>query len=118
MMLLTGSSAFGGSIPSLFISKSKIFEAERLSKQTLFHDHDYAMKSGEKSFITEVLFIIWLQMQFIPKYDQLRIKAHYDRAILVLVGGHASHIPPRVVAYADSQRIIILRLGAPLFRIS
>jgi hypothetical protein len=66
MTLLTGISAFGYSIPPLFISKNKIFEAERLAEQQLFHGHDYMMRSAEKTSISEVLFIDWLQTQFIP----------------------------------------------------
>jgi hypothetical protein len=56
----------GYSIPPLFISKNTIFEAERLAEQQLFHGHDYVMRNAEKTFITEVLFIDWLQTQFIP----------------------------------------------------
>jgi hypothetical protein len=47
------------------------------------------MRSAEKTFITEIMFIDWLQTQFIPKNDQLRIKAHYDGSIVLLIDGHA-----------------------------
>jgi hypothetical protein len=70
------------------------------------------MRSAEKMFITKVLFIDWLQTQLIPKNYQLRIKAHYDGSIVLLIDGHASHITPRVVAYASSQQIILIRLVA------
>jgi hypothetical protein len=66
MTLITGFSAFGYSIPPLFIGKNTIFDAERLAEQSLFHSHDYVMRSAEKTSITEVLFIDWLQTQFIP----------------------------------------------------
>jgi hypothetical protein len=36
MTLITGSSAFGDSIPPLFISKNKTFEAERLPNKNYF----------------------------------------------------------------------------------
>jgi hypothetical protein len=67
MTLLKDIPAFGDSIPPLFISKNKTFEAERLTEQELFHDHDYLMRSAEKTFITEVLLIDWLRTQLIPK---------------------------------------------------
>jgi hypothetical protein len=59
MTLLTGVSAFGASISPLFISKNKnkTFETERLAKQQLFHGHNDVMRSAEKTFITEILFI-------------------------------------------------------------
>jgi hypothetical protein len=37
---------------------------------------------------------------------------NYDGPILLLVDGHASHITPRVLAYAASQRIIVIKLVA------
>jgi hypothetical protein len=61
MRFLTGISAYGGSIPPLFIIKSKSFEAEKLTEQQLFHSHGYVTKSAEKTSITEVLFIDGLQ---------------------------------------------------------
>jgi hypothetical protein len=48
-------------------------------------------------------------MPFIPKHNQLRIKAHYDGPIVLLIDGYASHITPRI-ASAGSQRIILIRL--------
>jgi hypothetical protein len=66
MTLLASISAFGDSIPPLFISKSKRFEAERLAEQQLFHGRGYVMKTAEKTFLSEVLFIDWLQTQFTP----------------------------------------------------
>jgi hypothetical protein len=76
------------------------------------------MKSAEKMFITDVLFIDWLQTQFIPKNDQFHIKAHYDGPIVLLIGGHASRITPRIVAYAGSQPIILIGLVAHSSHIS
>jgi hypothetical protein len=40
----------------------------------------------------------------------MRIKAQYDGPIALLIDGNASHITPRVGAYAGSQRIILVRL--------
>jgi hypothetical protein len=76
------------------------------------------MKSTEKTFITDVLFIDRVQTQFIPKNDQFRIRAHCDGPIVLLTDGHASHITPRIVAYADSQPIILIKLVAHSSHIS
>jgi hypothetical protein len=38
-------------------------------------------------------------------------KAHYDGSIVLLLDGHTSHIPPRVVAYARSGRMISIGLA-------
>jgi hypothetical protein len=116
--LLTGVSGFGDSVAPLFISNNKTFEAERLAEQQLFHSHDYVIGSAEKTFVAEALFIGWLQTQFIPKTDQLRIQAHYDGPLIFLIDGDDSHITPRVVAYTGSQRIILIRLVAHSFHIS
>jgi hypothetical protein len=58
------------------------------------------MRSAEKTFMTEVLFIDRLQTLFIPKNNQLGIKAHYDGLIVLLIDGHAGHITPCIVAHA------------------
>jgi hypothetical protein len=76
MTLLINFSAFGDSIPPLFISKNKTFGAKRLAEQQPFHGHDYLVRSAEKTFITDVLFGDWPHARFIPKNDSLRIKAH------------------------------------------
>jgi hypothetical protein len=76
------------------------------------------MRSAEKTFMTEVLFIDWLQTQFIPKNDRMRIKVHSDGRLVLLIDGYASHIPPRVVVHAGSQRIILIRSVAHSSHIS
>jgi hypothetical protein len=48
----------------------------------------------------------------------LRIKAHCDGPIVLLIDGHASHITPRVVAHAGSRRIILIRVVAHSSHIS
>jgi hypothetical protein len=59
-----------------------------------------------------MLFIDWLERQFIPKNDELRRKIKYDGPIILLVDGHASHITSRVLPDAASQRIIVITLVA------
>jgi hypothetical protein len=48
----------------------------------------------------------------------LHIKAHSDGLIVLLIEGHASHITPRAVASAGSQRIALTRLVAHASRIN
>jgi hypothetical protein len=76
--LASAISGFADSTHLLFITKGKTFETERLAEQQLFHGHNYVMRSLEKTFMTRVLFIDWLQTLFIPKTDQRRIKASYN----------------------------------------
>jgi 4-hydroxybenzoate polyprenyltransferase len=109
---LTAISAFGDSNPPMFISKSKIFLSEVLIEQQLYHGHDYIIRNSAKTFITEVLFIDWLQTQFIPKTDELRRIIDYGGPIILLVDSHTSYITPRVLAYAASQKIIVIKLVA------
>jgi hypothetical protein len=60
--------------------------------------------------MTEILFIDWLQTQFIPKNNELRRKIDSDGPIILPVDGHTSHITPRVLADAASQKIIVIKL--------
>jgi hypothetical protein len=66
LTLLTAISAFGDSIPPLFISKNKTFEKTALVARQLFEGHDYTMRTAPKTCITEVLFIDWHETVFLP----------------------------------------------------
>jgi hypothetical protein len=112
MTLLAWIPAFEDSIPPLFISKNKTFEAERLPEQQLFHGHDYVMTHVEKTFMTEAAFVDWLQTLLILKNDELLIKAHYDGPIILLINGYPSHVTPHLIADGGSQRIALIRLVA------
>jgi hypothetical protein len=70
------------------------------------------MNSAEKACVTEVLFIEWLQTQFIPENGSLCIKSQSDGLIVLSADGHASHITPRVVTYPGAQWIVLIRLVA------
>jgi hypothetical protein len=67
LTMLTAISAFGDSTPLIFISKNKTFLSEALAEQQLCHDHDSVIRNSAKTIMSEVLFIDWLQTQFIPK---------------------------------------------------
>jgi hypothetical protein len=63
LALLTAISAFGDSIPPLFISKSKSFEKQ--ADQQLFEHRNYTIRTAPKNFMTEVLFIDWSENVFL-----------------------------------------------------
>jgi hypothetical protein len=118
LTLLTAISAFGDSIPPFFLSRNQTFEKGLLAQQMFFEGHDYMIRTAPKSFMTELLFIDWLKTVFIPWNDNLRQKQQYAGPIILLLDGHASHITARVLAYAGSQRILIIRLVAHSSHIS
>jgi hypothetical protein len=74
LTLLTAISAFRGSTCPLFISKLKRFEKALLVVQKLYEGHDYAIRSAPRTFITEALFIDWLDTIFLPRISELRRK--------------------------------------------
>jgi hypothetical protein len=87
----------------------KTFERVRLTEPPLSHNHDYIMKSAEKTNVTEVMLVHWLQTQFILENDQLRIKAQDEGIIILVINGRARHIIPGVVDYASLQQTILIR---------
>jgi prepilin-type processing-associated H-X9-DG protein len=62
--------------------------------------------------MTEVLFIDWLRTVFIPWNENLCRKFQYEGPIVLFLDGHATHVTDRVLAYACSERILIIRLVA------
>jgi hypothetical protein len=102
---MTAITAFGDSIPQIFLIKNKTVEAKGLADQQFSHGHDSVIENVKKTFITEVLFIAWLQTHLIPKNDQIQRNPNYDGPIILLVDGHAVHVTPRLIAYAGSQKI-------------
>jgi hypothetical protein len=84
LTLLTAISAFGDSIPPMFITNNKTFDETALADQQLYRGHDYVMRTADKTFTTEVLFIDWLHTQFLLKNYQLRQKANYDGPIILM----------------------------------
>jgi hypothetical protein len=76
------------------------------------------MKNGEQTFPAEILFIDWLQTQFIPRNDQPGIRGHHNELTIILVDAGSSHITPHIFTHADSQELIVLRLGPHSFHTS
>jgi hypothetical protein len=105
-------SSFGDSVPPIFMIKHKTFEEKALDDQQLDRDHDFVIRNPNTAFVSESLPMDWLQTQFIPKNNQLRRKTNSEGAIIVIDGGHAAHVSPRVLASAGSQRRIIIQLVA------
>jgi hypothetical protein len=84
----------------------------------LFEGHDYTIRHSQNTFINEVLFIYWIETVFLKRINYLRSKMSYTGKAVLIVNGHASHVTPRVVAYAASQDITIVRLVAHSSHIS
>jgi hypothetical protein len=110
LMLVIVISALGDSTCPMFITKNKTFDETSLATQKLFEEHDYTVRTAHKTFITEVLFIDWLQNVFIPKVNHLRERAKSDGKVVLILDGHASHVTPRVIAFAGSQKLSLIRL--------
>jgi hypothetical protein len=97
LTLLTAISAFGDSTRPAFISKLKTFEKTLLDAQKLRPGHDYLIRSAPKTFITELLFINWLENVFLPRISKLRTKfTHGDPSLLVL-DGYSTQATVRVI---------------------
>jgi hypothetical protein len=58
------------------------------------------------------LFIDWLQTILLPWVETRRQRMHDDGSVELLLDGHAPHVAPRVIAYAGSEKIIIVQLVA------
>jgi hypothetical protein len=71
LTLLTAISALGNSRYPYFISKNKTFEKTALEAQRLFHGHDYTITTSLKTFLTETLFIGWIEMVFLVQINYL-----------------------------------------------
>jgi hypothetical protein len=112
LTLLTATSAFGDSAPPSFVSKNTAFEKKRLADFEMHEEHDYRMRTAPNTFITEVLFLDWLKSVFLPWTETRRQRRQYQGPIILLLDGHSTHVTPRVLASADSQRIIIIQLVA------
>jgi hypothetical protein len=110
LTLITAISAFGDSTFSMFITKNKTFDKTSLAAQKLFEGHDYTVRTAQKTFTTEVLFIDWLQNVFIPKVNHLGESAKDDGKVVLILDDHISHATPRVIAFAGSQKLSLIRL--------
>jgi hypothetical protein len=68
--------------------------------------------------MNKILFIDSLRTAFLPWNDNLHWKFQSEGPILLFLDRHASHVTPRVLSYASSQRILIIQLVAHLLHIS
>jgi hypothetical protein len=112
LTLLTAISAFGDSTCPLFVPKLKTFEKALLAAQKLYEGDDYTIRSALRTFITEVLFIDWLDIIFLPRISELRRKFDYDGLSILTVDGHSIHMIPRVIALCGARNVIMIRLIA------
>jgi hypothetical protein len=58
----------------------------------------------------EVLFVEWLKTIFLLRIENLRAKANYAGSIVLRLDGHSTHVTECVIAFARSERILIIRL--------
>jgi hypothetical protein len=105
-------SAFVDSTCPLFISKLKTFEKALLGAQKLYEGYDYAIRSASRTFITEILFIDWLDTIFLPPISEFRRKFDYNGPNILIIDGHSTHVTPRVIALCGPRNIILIRLVA------
>jgi hypothetical protein len=96
-------SAFGDSTCPVFISKLKTFERALLAAQKLYEGHDYAIRSSPQTFITEVLFIDWIDTIFLLRISELRQIFNYHRPSVLIADEHSTHVTPRVIALWNSE---------------
>jgi hypothetical protein len=90
--LRTAISTFRNSTYPFFISKLKRFEKTLLTEQKRYEGHDHTIRSASRTFITEVLFIDWLETIFSPRIAEFRQKfASHGPSILVF-DGHSTHV--------------------------
>jgi chromosome condensin MukBEF ATPase and DNA-binding subunit MukB len=92
LILLPAISAVGNSIRHLFVSKLKTFEETLLAAQKLYAGHDYVIQSAPKTFMTEFLFINWLEKIFLSCISERRIKFTYDGSSPFVLYGHSTHL--------------------------
>jgi hypothetical protein len=112
LTLLTAISAFGDSTPPFFVSKNKTFEKKRLADFERYERHNSTIRTSPKTFVTEVSFVDWLKTVFLPQIETRRQRMEHQGPAILLLDGQAAHVIPRVLAYAGSQRIIIIQLVA------
>jgi hypothetical protein len=106
---LTARGAFDDRTPLLFISQNKAFQKAALPEQQIFSGHDSTIRTAPKTFRTEVLFIDSLENIVTLWTNNFNTKFHYEGLIVLLLDGHASHVTPRVMAFAGANRIFIIK---------
>jgi hypothetical protein len=90
----------------------KTFEKAFLDAQKLYEGHDYPIQSAPRTFITEVLFIDWLDTIFLPRISEVRRKFDYDGPSILFVDTHSTHVTPHVIVLCGARNVIIIGLVA------
>jgi hypothetical protein len=73
--------------------------AQKLSKS-----HDYATQLAPKTFITNILFIDWLEAIFLLHIAEFRAKFANDGPAIVVVDVHSIHVTPRVIELCGDRK--------------
>jgi hypothetical protein len=110
LTLLTAISAFEDSTRPLFISKLKTFKKMFLAAQKLYAGHYYVVRSAPKTFITELLFIDWLEKIFSPSISEFQTKFTYDDSNLLVLDGNSTYVRARLIPLCASRKITLIRL--------
>jgi hypothetical protein len=90
LTLLTAIAASGDSTPPFFVSKTEAFRKGLLAELEICEGHDQTIKTAPKTFMTEVLFIEWLQTLFLPWVETRRQNMHSDSPLGLFLDGHAT----------------------------
>jgi hypothetical protein len=93
-----------------FVSTNKTFEKKRLADFEMHEPHDYTMTTAPKTFMTKDLSVDWLNAVFPPWIEIWWGRMQYQGPLILLLDRDSFHVTPRVLAYAGSQRIIIIQL--------
>jgi hypothetical protein len=109
LTLLTAISVFRDFTCPLFISKLKTFEKALLAAQKLYEVHGYAIRPAPRTFITEILFINWLDTILLPRISEVRRKFDHDGPSILIADGHSTHVTPRVTAPCGARNVIMIR---------
>jgi hypothetical protein len=110
LTLITAISAFCDATIRTFISKNKIFDKVSLAAQQLFERYCDTIRTADQIFITEVLFIDWLQNVFLPRVSHIRERTKCQGKMVLILDDRATHVTLRVIASAGSQRLSLIRL--------
>jgi hypothetical protein len=116
LTLFTGH--LGDSIPPLIMSENQTYEQHLLAEHQLYEWHDYVIRNAAKTTITEVLSVEWLKMMFLPRIENIRANANYTSLVVLIPDSHSRNMTGRMVAFAGSKRILIIRLIPHSFHLS
>jgi hypothetical protein len=76
----------------------------------LFEGYDYTIRTAEKTFMTGVMFLSWVQNVFLPKVNHQSEITKYEGKVILAIDGQAAYVTPGVIASTGSQRLSLIRL--------